>query len=142
MNHKNPFYLIKNINDKFEARGTSECQDMGLTFSQFRTLIYLSEHSEKTVTQRELELSFNVSHPAISGILSRMEEKGFIKTEIIKENGKQQRQIFMTRKGKSTVEKMDDNRKNVDVALEKLFTAGELELFRDFLQRVFNYVNE
>ncbi len=141
MQHKNPFYLIKNINDKFEARGNTECQKAGLTLAQFKILIYIKEHPDKLITQKELEKVFKVSHATINGILTRLEEKGFVSTSLVRD-GIQQKQVFMTEKGNDAYEKMEIPRTADDIALEKLFTKKELNQFRDYLLRVFEYVSK
>lgn len=141
MQKRNPFILIKNINDKFEAKGNNECQKVGLTLSQFRILVYLKVHNEKTVTQREIELEFKVSHPTITGILRRMEEKGFVTTNIIKA-GKMQKEVFMTEKGAEALKMMDASRDEDDAALLNLFSEQELNQLGDYLHRIFEYLNK
>ncbi len=135
-----PFILIKNIHDKIEARGNNECQKVGLTLSQFRILVYLLLHPDSVVTQRELEIEFKVSHPTINGILKRMDEKELISTTIIKET-KQQKQVFITEKGKAAMDNMKSEMAKDDAAILELFSEEELEKFGDYLKRLFNFLN-
>lgn len=137
----NPFYLMKNIHDKFEARGNNECQKVGLTLSQFRVLMYLIEHPNKDVTQRELELSFRVSHPTITGILKRMEEKDLISTKIIKD-GKQQKLVYMTEHGKEVLSKTHESRDKDDEKLQELFTEEEINNLQDYLLRILSFLED
>lgn len=141
MKRKDPFILIKNIHDKFEAHGNNECQKVDLTLSQFRILVYLVTHTEKVVTQREIELDFKVSHPTINGILGRMEEKGLITTSLVKQ-GKQQKQVFLTEKGKETLKKVDKSRMEDTKALRELFSETELEQFSEYLSRMLSYCSK
>jgi len=128
---------MKHINDRFEARGNSECQKVGLTLSQFRILVFLLMNEGRTVTQREMETEFKVSHPTICGILKRMEEKEFLTTEIVKE-GKQQKYVYITEKGRAALKSMEASRNEDDAALLSLFTEQELAQFEDYLLRVLN----
>jgi len=139
MPERNPFFLIKIINDKFEAKGNNECQKAGLTLSQFRILDYLNSNPDRTVTQREMELKFQVSHPTINGILGRMEEKRLITTNLVRE-GKQQKQVFITAKGNEALNIMFTSRNKDDKALFRLFTPEELNQFEEYLNRVVDYL--
>lgn len=138
MTEINPFFSMKKIHDKFEARGNNECQKVGLTLSQFRVLMYITDHPQKTITQRELELDFQVSHPTITGILKRMEEKGFITTKIVRE-GKQQKLVFITEKGINALERTRENHKRDDEKLHDLFTDEEINTLENYLQRILTF---
>lgn len=134
------FFMIKNIHDKFESRGNSECQQVGLTLSQFRVLLYLDMNPDKQVTQRELELEFKVSHPTITGILKRMEEKEFISTKIIRD-GKQQKLVFITDKGRDCLEFTNKSLKKDDEAMSRMFSPEELAQLDNYLNRILDYLN-
>jgi len=141
MTKTNPFFLLKQINDKFEARANNVCQTVDLTLSQFRALIYLTEHSDSQVTQRQLEKEFNVSHPTINGILSRMEEKELITSRIIQENGRMQKIISITAKGTVTLNKIKTSRDNDDQKMLDLFTEEELVQLKNYMNRIIGFLN-
>jgi len=141
MNVTSPFFLLKPIHDRFEARGNIAGQKAGITHSQFRVLLYLNAHSDKIVTQHEMEIAFNVSHPTISGILKRMEENGFVKTQYVQE-AKKQKQVFLTEKGKNAIKIMDKSKDHDDSELSKLFTEEELGQLEDYLKRILDYLNK
>jgi len=136
--NKKILMMIKNIHDKFEARGNADCKKAGLTFAQFKVLIYLDDHKDKIVTQKELEVDFKVSHPTINGIISRLENNSFIETKMIKEAGKQQKQIFLTEKGSATLLNMKENKLHDDIMLKKKFTPEEINQFFEYLKRLYN----
>ena len=140
MENENPFLLIKTIHDKFEAKANVEGQEAGITYSQMRVLVYLIENQGKEVTQRQMEKFFQISHPTITGILKRMEEKNFITTKLVKE-GIQQKYVYITEEGKSALEKMDAHRKNDDESMRKLFSDEELKELKDYLTRILNYLS-
>ena len=48
-----------------------------LTMAQCRVLTYLSSQGGQT-TQKEIEVFLNVSHPTVVGIVSRMEQNGYV----------------------------------------------------------------
>ena len=52
--------------------------DLDLTPAQSRGVMRLVSTREDPPCQRELEEFFSLSHPTVSGILSRLEEKGYL----------------------------------------------------------------
>ena len=71
---------------------------MGLTGSQAFFLGYLTHHREQPVYPRDLEREFEFSHPTVSGILFRLERKGFV-TFRAGETDRRRKQILITEKG-------------------------------------------
>ncbi|MGN0184078.1 MAG: MarR family winged helix-turn-helix transcriptional regulator [Aristaeellaceae bacterium] len=70
-------YLIKNINDKLKARADAELKKYRLTLAQSRVLAYLCSRGGQA-TQKEIEVYLEVSHPTVVGIVSRMEQNGYV----------------------------------------------------------------
>ncbi len=54
---------------------------LGLTGQQSFVLRFLSEHTGEPVYARDIEKRFNLTHPTVSGILQRLEAKGFLASE-------------------------------------------------------------
>lgn len=71
-------YLIKNINDKLKTRADSDLMKLNLTLTQSRVLALLI-NAEGVSTQKEIEMFLEVSHPTVVGIITRMEQKGYVK---------------------------------------------------------------
>ena len=70
-------YLIKGINDKLKVKADAELKQYNLAMAQCRVLTYLSSQGGQT-TQKEIEVFLNVSHPTVVGIVSRMEQNGYV----------------------------------------------------------------
>lgn len=70
-------YLIKSINDKLTVKADAELKQYHLTMSQSRVLIYLSSRGGQA-TQKEIEVFLEVSHPTVVGLVSRMEQNGYV----------------------------------------------------------------
>lgn len=134
-NFQDTMLLIKQLNDKFEAKGTAACSKVGLTLSQFRFLGYLNMHPNTQITQREMEKFFKVSHPAVNGVLKRLEEKGFISTELINE-GKTQKIVHLEEKGREAVEMMDKDKSINDKRLAKELSEAEWNELHRLLSKV------
>ena len=70
-------YLIKRINDKLAARADAELKQFNLTMSQCRVFLYLSSRGGQA-TQNEIETFLDVAHPTVVGLVSRMEQNGYV----------------------------------------------------------------
>ena len=70
-------YLIKSINDKLAARADAELKQFNLTMSQCRVFLYLSSRGGQA-TQKEIETFLDVAHPTVVGLVSRMEQNGYV----------------------------------------------------------------
>ena len=60
-------------------------------------LLYLKKHEEDKLTQRDLETGLTLKNPTVTGLLNRLEEKGFITREQ-NLNDKRSKFIKMTEK--------------------------------------------
>ncbi len=56
-------------------------REYNLTLSQVEILRYLNMHRNEEVHQKDIEKFFHISNPTVSGLLNRLEEKGFIVRE-------------------------------------------------------------
>lgn len=70
-------YQMKTITDKIKGSGDRELKRQGITLPQSFVLLYLAEHGGSS-TQKDLEIGMGVSHATISGIVTRMENGGFL----------------------------------------------------------------
>lgn len=81
MPKKDVGYLIKNINDKLKIKADADLKRYNLTFTQSRVFAFLQENGGQA-TQKEIEMFLDVSHPTVVGIVSRMEQNGYVTTWI------------------------------------------------------------
>lgn len=70
--------LLKMITDKIKMRADADLAQQGLTLTQSRVLGYLNRNGGQA-TQKEIEGFLQVSHPTVAGIISRMEQNGFVR---------------------------------------------------------------
>ncbi len=96
-------FLIKQIHIAFETRCHKNLQRYNLTPSQMDVLLYLKKHQEDTLTQRDLETGLTLKNPTVTGLLNRLEEKGFITREQ-NLNDKRSKFIKMTDKAERVLE--------------------------------------
>ena len=106
---------------------------MDLTSSQGHIMAYLA-HAKTPPCPRDLEAEFHMTHPTVSGLLSRLEQKGFIELRTDPEDRRVKR-IYVLEKGIQCHEVMHQTIQNNEQRMVQGFTPEEQELFLSFLQR-------
>jgi DNA-binding MarR family transcriptional regulator len=70
---------IKRISNAMDRKRTVDLEDLGLTSSQGLVLGYLARHTEEAVFPGDVCRHFGLSQPTVTGILQRLEAKGFLR---------------------------------------------------------------
>lgn len=70
--------LIKQIHNNFDNLFNKGMEKFEITHSQLDILIYLIRNQEKEINQKDIEEKFNLTNPTVTGLLNRLENKGFI----------------------------------------------------------------
>lgn len=128
-------YLIKSIDDKLRGRADAELRNSGLTFSQSRVLAFLNSKGGQA-TQKEIEDFLEVSHPTVVGIVSRMEQNGFLTTWF---DAKRQRSktVKLTQKARIVGEDMDSLIRKQEESMLEGMTSEEIAQFEKALLTVY-----
>ena len=104
MHNKDIGYLIKNINDKLKARADAELKKYDLTLTQSRVIAYLDSCGGQAM-QKEIEQHLEVSHPTVAGLVSRMEQNGFV-SSLTDENDKRNKIVRLTERAEEVGNEM------------------------------------
>ena len=70
-------HLIRVLNTCTDQAMTNALAAMELTGAQGRLMGYIA-HSNTPPCAKDIEEAFQLSHPTVSGLLARLEKKGFI----------------------------------------------------------------
>ena len=97
MQNKTIVGTIKYISDKVRQKADNNLKDHNLTLSQVRVLRFLTCIGG-SCSQKEIEDFLQVSHPTVVGIVSRMEQSGFLQTDVCSKD-KRNKIVTMTDKG-------------------------------------------
>lgn len=112
---------------------THALAQMELTAAQGHIMGYLA-HCKQPPCPRDIEEKFQLSHPTVSGLLSRLEKKGFIALEPDPQDRRCKR-ISMLEKGWQCHELMHRTIESNEQRLVKDFTAEEQACFAAYLER-------
>lgn len=71
-------FLFKQISLLNEKARNNELNKLDVTSQQAMIIIYLYKYRDRKLNQKDIENKFDVSKASISGLLNRLESKGFI----------------------------------------------------------------
>ena len=108
-------------------------ESMELTAVQGRIMAYLA-HAKQPPCPRDLEAEFQLTHPTVSGILSRLEQKGFLELRTDPEDRRCKR-IYVLEKGWQCHEVMHRTIQENERRMTEGFTPEEQALFAGLLRR-------
>ena len=106
---------------------------MELTAAQAHIMGYIT-HRKNPPCPRDIEEAFQLSHPTVSGILSRLEQKAFIEMRP-DENDRRCKRIYMLPKGIELNEMMHQTIRSMEEKMVQDFTDEEKAQFTALLRR-------
>lgn len=126
-------YLIKILHCGTSQSMTEALSSMDLTSAQGHLIGFLAR-SDKPLCARDIEEAFHLSHPTVSGLLSRLEKKAFLELRPDPEDRRCKR-IYLLPKGRECIEVMDRTILSNEERLLRGFTPEEKEQFSVYLTR-------
>lgn len=112
---------------------TEALSQMDLTAAQGHIMGYLARRTEPPCS-RDIEEAFQLSHPTVSGLLARLEKKGFIEFRPDPSDRRCKR-IWTLPKGQQCLELLRQTIENTEAQMVQNFTEDEKALFADLLNR-------
>ena len=106
---------------------------MDLTAAQGHIMGYLA-HSPNPPCSRDIEEAFQLSHPTVSGLLNRLEKKGFIEFRP-DEKDRRCKRIHMLPKGQACIELMHRTIRENEERIVQGFSDAEKAQFASLLER-------
>lgn len=115
-------------------------QQLDLTSAQGHIIGFVA-HSPEPPCARDLESAFGLTHATVSGLLSRMESKGFIALTPDPKDRRVKR-IHLLDKGNACCREICQRVRETEQLLSDGFTEEELACFRGFLTRAIQNLSE
>lgn len=134
-------FLVKQINNIYEKDFNKMLKSIGITSSQCEVLDFLFHTSEEDVTQRDIEKHLSLKNPTVTGLLKRLEEKGFIFV-VPSNKDKRCKNVYLTEKAYDIQRKMEASRKKSDKMLTLGMTAKEVQALERALEKVLYNISE
>lgn len=134
-------FLFKQINNVYEKDFNNLLKTLGITASQCAVLDYLFKSRKEENNQRDIEKALSLKNPTVTGLLKRLDEKGFIM--IIPSNkDKRCKNIYLTEKAYDIQRRMEADRKKIDKKLTIGMTKKEIQAMQKMLNRVLYNIAE
>ncbi len=137
MSSKDIGYLVKSIDEKLKAKADADLKQHNLTMVQGLVLVFLYGRPGGRATQKEIEEELDVSHPAVVGIVSRMEQNGHVTTWIDPQN-KRNKIVQLTAQARALGDMMNLKRAEWEEAMLRGFSAESIEQLKKMLWMVNN----
>lgn len=129
-------HMVRVLHCTISQSVTSALAEMELTSAQGRIMGYLALSPEPPCA-KDIEEKFHLSHPTVSGLLARLEKKGFIESRP-DEADRRCKRIYMLPKGADCNEKIYNIIQENEKKLVTGFTEAEKQQFTDLLTRAAN----
>ena len=124
-------HLLRHLHSATDQAMSNALASMDLTAAQGRIMAYIT-HSKKAPCARDIEEVFHLSHPTVSGLLSRLEKKGFLEFRA-DEQDRRCKRIYILPKGQELDETMHRTIMEMDEKLVAGFSEEEKVQFRQLL---------
>ncbi len=133
-------HYFKKLHFLMEQVMNRQLQELDLTNAQGHIIGYLAVHPEAPCA-RDLETEFGLSHATVSGILSRMESKGF--TEVRPDpKDRRIKRLYLLEKGRACSKEIGFRVQETERLMTQGFTPAELEQFRSYLTRAIHNLGD
>ena len=134
-------FTVKQINNIYAKDLNENLKQRGITASQCAVLDFLLHTNKEEVNQRDVERGLSLKNPTVTGLLKRLEEKGFIFC-VPNTADKRKKNIFLTEKAYDIQRKMEANRRKLDRQLTRGLTKKEVAALERGLEKVLYNIAE
>lgn len=133
-------HLLRHLHCCADQNMTNALASMDLTAAQGHIMAFVF-HSPSPPCPRDIEETFHLSHPTVSGLLSRLEKKGFLEFRPDTLDRRCKR-IHVLEKGRQLHETMHSTIMSTEERLVSGFSEEEKVLFRQLLLRAIDNLGE
>ena len=126
-------HSFKKLHFLLEQAVNQRLQELDLTSAQGHVIGFLRRSPEPPCA-KDMETAYGLSHATVSGILSRMEAKGFISQEPDPHDRRVKR-LYLKDRGLACSESIWHHIEEIERSMTADFTPEELDQFRDYLSR-------
>ena len=132
-------HLIRILHWCTDQMMTDALDKLDLTAAQGRLMAFLAHRGEQPTYAKDVEAEFHLSHPTVSGLLSRLEQKGFLELKT-DPNDRRSKRIVISEKGMASHERMHSVIMDNESRIVQGFSEEEKAQFAQFLHRAIENV--
>ena len=128
-------WKIKRLHSAYAQFRERNIQKLDLTSTQAFLLGYLSHHSDAPVYAGDIGRDFGLRHPTVSGLLSRMEQKGFVRYEADEDH--RRKRIVLTERALAVHEQILEQIHATNMLATANLTKDEVATLHRLLDQVY-----
>lgn len=133
-------HAFKKLHILMEQIMNRKLQELELTNAQGHAICFLT-HAKTAPCARDMESTFGLGHATVSGILSRMESKGFIEVSPDPADRRVKR-LRLLERGRASSVSIARYVEETEQIMSAGFTEEELEQFRSYLSRAISNLEQ
>ena len=133
-------HYIRVLHSATDQAMTNALASMELTAAQGHIMGYIT-HRKAPPCPRDIEEAFQLSHPTVSGLLSRMEAKGFVEIRP-DERDKRIKRIYLLEKGCACSRQIAQSIEENETRMIRGFSEEEAEQFLSLLRRAIDNMSD
>ena len=133
-------HLVRILHWCCDQTMTEALNKMDLTASQGRLMAFVAHRGQQPTYARDVEQALRLTHPTVSGLLSRLEQKGFVELTT-DPNDRRSKRIVISEKGLACHERMHATIMENESRIVQGFTEEEKALLAQLLQRAIENVH-
>lgn len=126
--------LIKLLHDRLEKQANNTLRTHDLTMMQVSVLLELQKADQKQLSMKELEHKFCLAQSTVAGIISRLQQKGFVEAFGMPED-KRVKLVHITPAGEACCREAAGYMQQADETLLRGFSEEEKLVFNLLLAR-------
>lgn len=126
-------HLIRILHWCTDQAITNTLETQNLTAAQGRIIGFVAHHQEAPCP-KDIELAFRLSHPTVSGLLSRLEQKGFLELRTDAQDRRCKR-IYLLPLGQQCHAQIHQSIQEIEATIVRGFSPEEQAQFQSFLRR-------
>ena len=133
--------ILKIVNNYMDKDINNCLSDYNITRSQMGILIYIQVAECKNIeaNQVDIEKEFNLKNPTVTGIINRLEEKGYIK-RVRSDKDKRYNKLELTESGREILNKGKRKAEENEEKLLKILTQDEVNELKRILTKIVNNI--
>lgn len=138
MAHSIPF-LMRLISDRARTL-FEEIANVPVTAAQARVVMYLKKQEGRTVSQHELEKYLGVTHSTIRGLVQRLEDKGYVRTEFDAKDGRV-KNVYLTDACMQYRQRLNEELEAMENRLLRGLTEKEMAELTRMLEQIYSNIS-
>ena len=133
--------ILKIVSNYMDKDMNNCLSDYNITRSQMGILIYIQVAECKNIeaNQVDIEKEFNLKNPTVTGIINRLEEKGYIK-RVRSDKDKRYNKLELTESGREILNKGKRKAEENEEKLLKILTQDEVNELKRILTKIVNNI--